>query len=316
MSKSVPSRPGPEAEPLLLSNRRRGNALEEGYTDNDGIMDDYPAMTAVYSRAGLLDIVAILGLIYLGMHAHKKTPYQREIVDHDDPAFSHPYHSHVRYPDWPWLPIIALVAPAIILLGLRLISIIFYSIMAIPAVERWCPRLAHQASGYNTPRLQQTGIRLLLVETAKWMYIDGFAIIATASLTYAVVETLKTCIGGFRPDFLSRCDWDSHEGKCTGDKDLLNYGRKAFPSGHAAYSFAAMTLLSCVLFHKAVQLRRSFFKSLLCFLPLAWAVRVSITRWQENRHGAMDLLAGTVVGTTLALVCFHSLYHCRICSLS
>lgn len=305
---------GPESEPLLAS-RRRGGALEEGRANscgNDDFMDDHPVVTAVYSRAGLLDLFLVLMLILMGAHFYKKAPFHRDIVDYGDSAYSYPYHEHVRYPEWPWLPIIGLVVPVTVLLGLRLLSIIFYSIMAIPAVERWCPHLTRYTSGYHTPpRLQQSGIKVLLVETAKWMYIDGFAILATMSLAYAVVEILKTLIGGLRPDFLSRCQWDPVDGKCTGDERLVEKGRKAFPSGHAAYSFASMTLLASVLFYKSLHLRRSFFKTFLCLLPIAWAVRISITRWQENRHGAMDIMAGAGLGTFIALIGFLSFYRYR-----
>lgn len=316
MNSSARSHPGPESEPLLVSGRRRTGALEEGRggSSGDDFMDDHPAMAAMYSRAGLLDVFAVLALLLVGMHAYKKAPYHRDIVDYSDPAYSYPYHKHVRYSDWPWLPIIALVVPVVILLGLRLLAIIFYSVMAIPAVERWCPQLASYTSGYHTPRLQQSGIRLLVVETAKWMYIDGFAILATVSLTYAVVETLKTSIGGLRPDFLSRCEWDPIRNECTGDKHLVEAGRKAFPSGHASYSFASMTLLACVLFYKSLHLRRSFAKALLCLLPLGWAMQISVTRWQANRHSALDLMAGAGLGVFLGLLCFMSFYRCRSCS--
>ncbi|KAI9595672.1 phosphatidic acid phosphatase type 2/haloperoxidase [Syncephalis fuscata] len=145
------------------------------------------------------------------------------------------------------------------------------------------------------------------------MYIDGFAILATASLTYAVVETMKVWFGGLRPDFLARCDWDPVEGKCTGKEKLVNDGRRSFPSGHAAYSFSAMTLIACVLFHKAARMRRSFFTTLLYLLPLVWAVRITTTRWWENRHDAMDIAAGVVVGTSIALLCFRIFYHSGSC---
>jgi len=291
--------------------RRRPGAVEEGYQGQDHPIYEHPAVAAMYNRAGLLDVVAVLCLIFIGMQAHRKTPYQRDVVDHHDPALSYPYHSHVRYPEWPWLPFISLLVPALVLLGLRLISIIFYSMVAIPAVQRRFPRLAQDVSGWNTQPMQQTGIRELLVETGKWMYIDGFAILATASLTYAVVETAKVWFGGLRPDFLSRCEWDPIYGKCTGDEKLINDGRKSFPSGHATYSFSAMTLLTCVLFHKSAQMRRSFFTALLYLLPLVWAVRICVTRWWENRHGAMDLVAGTILGTAIAMFCYHIFYRYR-----
>lgn len=52
------------------------------------------------------------------------------------------------------------------------------------------------------------------------------------------VGATKNWAGRLRPDFLSRCQWNNVKLKCTGDAQQILEGRRSFPSGHAAHSFA------------------------------------------------------------------------------
>jgi diacylglycerol diphosphate phosphatase/phosphatidate phosphatase len=50
--------------------------------------------------------------------------------------------------------------------------------------------------------------------------------------------------GRLRPDFLSRCQYNAEQGKCTGDPQVIWEGRRSFPSGHSSNSFAGLGFLS------------------------------------------------------------------------
>ncbi|KAJ3208572.1 hypothetical protein HDU82_002267 [Entophlyctis luteolus] len=69
-------------------------------------------------------------------------------------------------------------------------------------------------------------------------------ICAATALTYASTNLLKTSVGRFRPDFLSRCAWNATLMACTGDAALVQQGRVSFPSGHSSFSFCGLGFLS------------------------------------------------------------------------
>ena len=118
--------------------------------------------------------------------------------------------------------------------------------------------------------------------------------------------------GRLRPDFLSRCKWDSVLKACTGyyqptvharrssyyamqcrhPSDIVN-GRTSFPSGHSSTAFSGMAVLSLWLagqtaawcFNAPCSARpmQSRLASLfLTLLPLFWAAFVAISRVEDN----------------------------------
>lgn len=60
-------------------------------------------------------------------------------------------------------------------------------------------------------------------------------------------EILTVQVGRFRPDFFSRCQWDTVAHACTGPLALVKDGRRSFPSGHSSTAWQGLFFLSLYL---------------------------------------------------------------------
>lgn len=123
----------------------------------------------------------------------------------------------------------------------------------------------------------------------------------------------KNAIGRLRPDFLARCAVDKH-GACTGDADTITGGRKSFPSGHSALSFAGLGFLSLALFARVAPLPTprlgQLWKVVLPLLPWIVALEVALSRIQDYWHHWQDVLVGTLLGHICAYVSFRLRFPC------
>lgn len=140
------------------------------------------------------------------------------------------------------------------------------------------------------------------------------SVCAGRGLARLITEVLKRIIGGLRPDFLSRCEWDKVLEACTGDAEDILDGRQSFPSGHSSAAFAGMTFLSLWIagqtaawcFHAprpSGSLRSSLMGNFaVTLLPLVWASFVAITRIEDYRHHPEDVIAGSLIGIISAWI--------------
>lgn len=131
-------------------------------------------------------------------------------------------------------------------------------------------------------------------------------------LTVLVTNVLKLLIGRPRPYFASVCVGyvAGSETQCTGDAHAVKEARKSFPSGHSSLAFSAAIFLACYLatkfgIGKAASTTQSW-KICAVLVPPLLAALVAASRIVDFHHHYADILAGSILGASIALFVFYS----------
>jgi len=128
-----------------------------------------------------------------------------------------------------------------------------------------------------------------------------------------VVSMVKNLVGRFRPDFLDRCKYDLIRHMCTGNPDIVDEGRRSFPSGHASSAFCCGVFLflffagknrtfAGVPFPTHGITQSKLLRACLAGWPLLLAAYIAISRWEDHAHHPSDILVGSLTGGFIATV--------------
>lgn len=155
----------------------------------------------------------------------------------------------------------------------------------------------------------------------------------TWSLNIIAVGFVKNYVGYLRPFFYQLCRPTEDFSECTAGGHGM---RRSFPSGHAATSFAGMTLLALYIhnrwgvhskriyqqvvvdptrgkqgmeqqqprfrltYQEDVGLPLARLMSIIALLPLFVALWIAASRVRDDKHFPADVLAGALIGSSLA----------------
>ncbi|XP_072943209.1 phospholipid phosphatase 5 [Epargyreus clarus] len=148
---------------------------------------------------------------------------------------------------------------------------------------------------------------------------DAFEILLTWSLALGIngviTDAMKLIVGRPRPDFFYRCFPDGIETadlQCTGDTMDIMEGRKSFPSGHSSLSFCSLGVAATWLCGRLGALSRrrgSGPRVLACLAPLALAGCIALSRSCDYHHHWQDILVGSALGFSVAVLCYQQYYN-------
>jgi|TARA_B100000524_G_scaffold332183_2_gene219192 diacylglycerol diphosphate phosphatase/phosphatidate phosphatase len=136
---------------------------------------------------------------------------------------------------------------------------------------------------------------------------------SSIAVTLTIVCIVKNGYGRLRPDFLARCE--PVDGVCTGDARVIQEGRKSFPSGHTALSYAGLGYLSCFLWAEllhsqchTLRLAGDLSKLLIASLPWMAALCIGLSRIEDYWHHWEDVSAGLLLGNFVAYTMYRLRY--------
>lgn len=275
------------------SNSGASNPNSEAPILESGVMDD---TKRILFRVGIdFVILCCVGFPILIFFLAGQ-PYERGFFC-DDESLMHPFHEST-VTNW-MLYIIGIAVPIVVIIGTELLR-------------------AHVKKSNAEPlKVYNVNVPYWVVEAYKSIGMFGFG----AACSQLLTDVGKYTIGRLRPHFFdvcrprmpdgTTCKDAENQGRyivdfiCTSEKStsrMLKEMRLSFPSGHS--SFSMYTLVYCAIYLQSRMNWRGskLLKHFLQFLLILLAWYTCLSRISDYKHHWSDVLAGAVLGSTVAIV--------------
>lgn len=149
-------------------------------------------------------------------------------------------------------------------------------------------------------------------DRVKFMSITLSTFLIAAFFNGFITNFLKIYMGRHRPDFIARCipskrapiDKYVTIEVCTNeDLDFILEGMKSTPSGHSSTAFVGLVFF-CLWTYGQINAYKTYgskaSKLLFSFFPLLLAVYIALSRTEDYRHHFIDIILGTLLGSSIA----------------
>lgn len=131
------------------------------------------------------------------------------------------------------------------------------------------------------------------------------SLLTTIGVTEGLTNMGKFYVRRHRPNYYALCGFNMATKTCTYPFQHIVEAQLSFPSGHTSLSFCSATVIALWLYRMNSTGSSSKVRQLLsCLVPLTWAAFVGTSRIVDYWHHPSDVLAGCILGTSCAILCF------------
>lgn len=229
-----------------------------------------------WSKSYLIDYsICIIMIIVAAIVGHVVNPFKMELPGgEENPTVGYSYKKST----------VPTVVAGIIAFGIPILFFIFWQIPQIIFFRK-----QYRSKSYNAAA---TSMHDLLHE----LHSAALGLLFSGTIMIFIVSCYKSFAGRYRPNYFALV---------AAGKDELD-GRRSFPSGHSAASFAGLFYLTLWLSGKLKLFHPSrsgeTWKIILCFFPTFCAFFIAITRTRDYYHNFSDIIAGSDLGIISALI--------------